>query len=66
MLGLSSPTPSTITTRPEKKSSGGPGVASIRLPMVMKTPPAITARCAPISRSAIQPPGSAAMNTDAV
>jgi hypothetical protein len=46
--------------------AGGPGTTSIRLPTVISTPPAITACCAPISRSAIQPPGSAAMNTAAV
>jgi len=66
MFGFNSPTPRTITTRPAKKSCGGPGIASIRLPTVIIVPPASTARCAPIRRSAIHPPGSAAMNTAAV
>ena len=32
--------------------------ASSVLPTMMKSPPLITARCAPSSRSAIQPPAS--------
>ena len=35
----------------------------LKWPDAMSTPPANTARCGPISRSAIQPPGSVIMYT---
>ncbi len=35
----------------------------LKWPDAMRTPPTITARCGPISRSAIQPPGSVIMYT---
>ena len=41
-------------------------MANRKFPAVIATPPASTARCAPISRSAIQPPGNAARYAPAV
>ena len=66
MLGFSSPVPSTITSSPRKNTDCAVPKPSSRWPSAMITPPPSTARCAPSSRSAIQPPGTDSMYTAAL
>jgi len=59
MFGLSRPVPAITKSKPRKKVSVV-GMASVKCPAAMISPPYQMERCAPRSRSAIQPPGSAA------
>ena len=65
MFGLSRPVPSTTRTKP-RKNACIVGIASTKCPLAIMMPPNQTAFCAPISRSAIQPPGRATRYTAAV
>ena len=66
MFGLSSPVPTTISTRPSHISAAPRiGTAMQMWPSMMTEPPASTARRAPRIRSATQPPGSASRYTRA-
>jgi hypothetical protein len=65
MFGLSRPVPRTIRSMPMKKV-GRLGRAMLKWPLAIRMPPYQTAFCWPISRSAIQPPGSDSRYTAAV
>ncbi len=65
MFGLSRPVPSAISVRP-MKNVGVLGNAIVKWPVAMMQPPTKTALRMPISRSAIQPPGSDARYTAVV
>ena len=62
MFGLRSPVPVTTSASP-RKNVGSDGMASEMCPAMMMQPPTKTDRRAPISLSAIHPPGSAARYT---
>ena len=65
MFGLSRPVPITMKSSPRKNASMR-GTASVKWPAAMMMPPTQMERCAPSSRSAIQPPGKAERYTPAV
>ncbi len=58
MFGLSRPVPQTIRNSPRKKK-GVPRTVRLTCPRAITMPPISTLRRWPMSRSAIQPPGSA-------